>query len=603
MGLGKRVRLLARIYKRAGVTPWLFGIQMLGNAVTSALEGVKVALLLPLGYGLIRHDFSFLRGLVWLRLPGPFQEAAASGGDRPLFFALAGVLVVVVIAKSAFLFVFLKYFSLRRMEYQHRLNAEIFDRYLTYGKRFFDQRSMGELRQAFGFVHQVFQFLEGINGSMRDALTLAVYAIVMFIVSWPMALAVGAGMTVLYMIFEPGMQRIRRISKDQVRAGRAWEQHLYGFFTTHELTLAYEQQDFERQRFSGLLRAEEALGLRTFMERYRMRRAQETGAVFFLLGIIYMIAFVFAPSSDYETTVYLLFLYLAQGVMARTGWILSRFASFAELDEPMRQLMEILSRRQEYEVTGGARRFEGLRDGIRIRGLDFSYTSDRRALKGLDADFLKGKVSALVGPTGAGKSTIAALLMRFYTCPRGMIFVDGVDLCDLEIASWRQRISFVSQNVLIAPGTIGENITYSVPSPVSDARIREVLRQTQLLDFVAGLPLGLDTPVGDVGTLLSGGERQRIAIARALLKDPEILILDEATSSLDSLTEKEVQAAIRSAVVGRTAIVIAHRLSTIQNADCIYVVEHGQCREKGALGELLKRQGTFYHLWQAQQFD
>ena len=208
---------------------------------------------------------------------------------------------------------------------------------------------------------------------------------------------------------------------------------------------------------------------------------------------------------------------------------------------------------------------------------------------------LPGETIALVGTSGAGKSTIASLLLRFYDTSSGSILFDSVDSTSLAMSDLRSQMAMVPQEVILFGGTIRENIAYGKPG-ASEEEISRAAEQANALNFINSFPDGLNTMVGDRGIQLSGGQKQRIAIARAVLKNPSILILDEATSSLDSESEKAVQDALDKLMQGRTSFVIAHRLSTIKKADKILVLKNGRIIERGTHDELLKKAGTYAEL-------
>lgn len=239
---------------------------------------------------------------------------------------------------------------------------------------------------------------------------------------------------------------------------------------------------------------------------------------------------------------------------------------------------------------------------IRFENVNFSYGEHAEALSGVDLEITPGETVALVGASGAGKSTMLNLIPRFYDVTSGRLLIDGVDVREMTLASLRAGVALVTQEPFLFDDTVRANIAYGRPI-ASDADIEASARAADAHDFILALPQGYQTVVGEAGMRLSGGQRQRLAIARAMLKDAPILLLDEATSSLDSESERQVQGALSRLMKGRTSVVIAHRLSTIVDADCIYVVENGQIVESGSHAQLLSRNGVYARLCQAQFTD
>jgi len=237
---------------------------------------------------------------------------------------------------------------------------------------------------------------------------------------------------------------------------------------------------------------------------------------------------------------------------------------------------------------------------IRFDNVTFHYDPDRPILKGVSFEVPAGKTVAIVGPTGAGKSTISRLLYRFYDVSGGAITIDGQDLRDITQASLRSAIGMVPQDTVLFNDTIGYNIEYGRPG-ASAEEVREAARMAQVGPFIETLPKGYDTPVGERGLKLSGGEKQRVAIARTILKAPAILILDEATSALDTKTERDIQSALDLVSANRTTVVIAHRLSTVINADQILVLREGLVAERGTHYQLLAQDGLYAQMWNRQR--
>jgi ATP-binding cassette subfamily B protein len=263
-------------------------------------------------------------------------------------------------------------------------------------------------------------------------------------------------------------------------------------------------------------------------------------------------------------------------------------------------MMSLLKIRPEVEDRPAAPALIVRRGAVAFRNVDFRYDPRRRILADIDFEVPPGASLAIVGPSGAGKSTIARLLFRFYDVDGGTIEIDGQDIRDVTQDSLRRAIGVVPQDTVLFNDTIFYNVAYGRPG-ASRAEIEEAARLARIHDFVAGLPDGYDTMVGERGLKLSGGEKQRVAIARVILKAPQILIFDEATSALDTKTEREIQASLAEVATDRTTLAIAHRLSTVVDADQILVLDHGRIVERGHHRDLLARGGVYAAMWARQQ--
>jgi subfamily B ATP-binding cassette protein MsbA len=243
-----------------------------------------------------------------------------------------------------------------------------------------------------------------------------------------------------------------------------------------------------------------------------------------------------------------------------------------------------------------------LQESIRFEDVHFSYDSSKEVLRGVDFEIKKGEMVAVVGFSGEGKSTLAKLTPRFYDVQSGAIRIDGVDIRKATLKSLRDQISIVTQDTILFDETVASNIAASNDHAPA-GRIEEAARAAYAAEFIEQLPMGYASRIGESGGTLSGGQRQRLAIARALMKDPALLILDEATSSLDTESERAIQKAIEEYVVGRTSLVIAHRLSTVQRADRIVVLDGGRVAEQGTHEELLATPGSLYGRLYRVQFE
>lgn len=265
------------------------------------------------------------------------------------------------------------------------------------------------------------------------------------------------------------------------------------------------------------------------------------------------------------------------------------------------RIYEVLEAQVTVKELPDARELSGFKNSIVFENISFSYPGND-VLTDISLEVKKGQIVAIVGPSGTGKSTLVDLLPRFHDPAKGRILIDNCDIVALRLTSLRQQIGLVTQDVILFNDTIRGNIAYGRPG-ASDKEIEEAASQAHAHDFILHLPGGYDTVIGDRGMKLSGGERQRIAIARALLKNPPILILDEATSQLDSESEHLVQAALDRLMQGRTVFMVAHRLSTVRNAHKIIVLNKGKIAEQGSHSELLNSNGLYRRLYQMQELQ
>jgi ABC-type multidrug transport system fused ATPase/permease subunit len=356
---------------------------------------------------------------------------------------------------------------------------------------------------------------------------------------------------------------------------------------------AFGNEPYETERYGRSILSARALALKSV----RWRGAFVSFIIFCMFGVVVFVVYRAAVLKE-------------QGLMS-VGDITSFVAfsimigaSIAGIPEQVTSLLKAVGATERLmdlhdeaaEPLDGVAAPLAVQGRIEFERVGFHYSSrpDMPVLREVSFRAEPGQRIALVGPSGAGKSTIAALLLRFYEPVSGQVRVDGTPAAELPLAALRDRMAIVPQEVLLFGGSIRENIAYGKPG-ASDADVEEAARRANALDFIRSFPDGLNTVVGERGIQLSGGQRQRIAIARAMLKDPAILILDEATSALDSESERLVQEALEELMKGRTSIVIAHRLSTIRDADRILVLDKGGIVESGTHEELIADVNGLYH--------
>ena len=277
-------------------------------------------------------------------------------------------------------------------------------------------------------------------------------------------------------------------------------------------------------------------------------------------------------------------------------WIGDRWARCIDAASRM---FEILDAKPTVAEPENPVHIENMRGDIEFKNVSFEYEAGRPILKNVSFKVQGGHMFGIVGKTGAGKSTIINLMARLYDVTGGEITIDGVPIKSIPIADLRRNIGIVSQETYLFMGTIADNIRYANPDATID-QVIEAAKSANAHEFITKLPDGYDTQIGRGGVSLSGGERQRISIARAIIQDPNILILDEATASMDTRTERKIQVAIDGLKEGRTIIAIAHRLSTLRDADMLCVIENGELKEMGTHDELMAAEGKYYDLYTLQ---
>ncbi|MFD2672678.1 ABC transporter ATP-binding protein [Marinicrinis sediminis] len=287
-------------------------------------------------------------------------------------------------------------------------------------------------------------------------------------------------------------------------------------------------------------------------------------------------------------------------ILGSVTGLINIYPQMAKGFESIHSVTEVLMSK-DIESYQGKKKCSQLTGKISFEHVHFTYQSGHtHVLNDFHLDVRPGESVAFVGASGAGKSTVLNMILGFHQPTSGQIRVDNIPLSELDMQSYRQHISMVPQHTLLFSGTIRDNITYGLPT-VSEDRLKQVIDMANLHEVIEKLPHGLDTLVGEHGGKLSGGQRQRIAIARALIREPKLIILDEATSALDNVSERHVQRAMQELIKGRTTFIVAHRLSTIRDVDRIVVMEQGRCVEMGSYEELMARRGAFYALHLANQ--
>lgn len=438
---------------------------------------------------------------------------------------------------------------------------------------------------------------------LRQSFAAAGLLFVVMQMDWKLALF---SLTVLPFVFVPTVRlgrKLRRATRKAQDHAAELNQILQETLSGHQVVKSFGAEKIEADRFRKA-----AAKLRSANLRYVAQQAIASPIIEFFgaLTIVGLLTYARAQiaagrlTTGEFTSFVMALLMLYEPVKRLTGI----HNIFQQAIGAAQKVFEYLDRDQLVEEKPNAIKLDGFREGIAIRDLTFRYpsTPDGFCLRDLNLDVKAGEIVALVGPSGSGKTTLAGLIARNYDVNTGSVVIDGHDLRDVTFASLRAQIGVVAQDTFLFNDTVANNIRYGRPE-ASDDEVREAARNAMAVEFIERLPQAFETIIGERGMKLSGGQRQRIAIARALLKNAPILILDEATSHLDTESEMLVQRALSNLMIGRTVIVIAHRLSTVRRAGKIVVLDHGKVAETGTHDTLVNSGGVYQRLHELQYLE
>lgn len=483
------------------------------------------------------------------------------------------------------------------------LRQAMFERLIVYPTSFFDSNRSGSLMSR--FTYDVTQIKEAsanaISTLVRDTISVVGLLGWMFYIDWTMALICMLGAPLIGIIILIIKRRLRKMSRKVQDTMGDIHHVLNECFDGHKVIKLYGGQEVEKQRFFNTINSHRRFAMKFISASAATGPSIQMITAFLLAIIIYL-------ATQQASTDSLL-----------VGDFVSFFAAVAMILGPLKRLAGINEHIQkglaacesvfklldtDIEPQSGNKDLINVKGKIEFKNVSYHYAeSETKALDSINLVVQPGQTIALVGESGSGKTTLANLIPRFYELTSGVIYYDDIDISELSLLSLRRNIAYVSQDVVLFNDTVRNNIAYGDLEDASDEAVWAAAEAACATEFIDGLPEKMSTFIGEDGTRLSGGQRQRLAIARALLKDARLLILDEATSSLDTRSERHIQSALENVKKGRTSLIIAHRLSTIENADHIIVLDKGRIVEQGKHGDLLKLQNHYARLHQVQFFD
>lgn len=582
----------------------LYGLFMVLSVLFTMATALSVADFLKILFGTGDATPVATGNLVALWLDRLYSWLISFGQLKALLL-FSGIIFVLYALKNVFSYLSAVEISIIRTGIVRNLRNRMFHKAMHLPMSYYDHHRKGDVMAR--FTSDMVEYEEGILGSIQMLLTavigMTLYLFMLFYINVKLTLFVLCMLPLVAFVISGISHKLKRSSKI------VQEMNSYLVSLTDEtigglkVIKSYTAIDFSNRRFRASNR--EYTRRRTLM----LRRIDAASPVSDFLGNTIVIGILLFGawlvfSGDQGLTSELFISYVMLFVLMippakdfSTG--LSQIKKGRACADRIEQFLNESSEPSEY-----AERFENAEPSgnlVSLRHVTFSYNPGTPVLDDVSFDVPRGTTLALVGSSGSGKSTIADLLCRFYPCTQGAIMLDGVNINNMPLADLRSRIGVVAQDTLLFNDTVAANIAFGCPN-ATRADIEQAARAAQAHDFIVGLAQGYDTSLGEGGSLLSGGQRQRISIARALLRNPDLLIFDEATSALDTESERLLQATLDEVLRHRSAIVIAHRLSTVVNADCIVVLDHGRVVERGTHTQLMTLNGRYAQLVALQSF-
>ncbi|MBI5585969.1 MAG: lipid A export permease/ATP-binding protein MsbA [Deltaproteobacteria bacterium] len=562
------------------VKPYWFrlAIAMICMAVVAGTTSLMAFLVKP-----VLDDIFFQRNLSTLKLLPPFIVLlyivkGGFGYGQSYLMSFVGQRIVA---------------NLREQLYGHlqKLSLSYFDRTPT---GMLMSRIMNDVNQIQGAVSSA------VTGILKDLFTILGLIGVIFYRDWQLAVLAMLVLPVAVLPIVKFGRKLRRISTQSQKTMAEISIHLHETLAGNRIVKAFGMEDRETQRFKDKNRTFFQLTMKDVSVKSMSSPIMEFLGGIGIAAIIWyggynVIRGYSTPGTFFSFLTALLMLYEPIKHLSGVNNTIQQGLAAAV------RVFEILDLEPEIRDRPGARVLTGVREGLSFKNVSFRYDRDW-VLRDINLEVRAGEVLAIVGTSGGGKTTLVNLVPRFYEVTEGEVLIDGQPVLDLTLASLRAQIGIVTQQTILFNDTVLNNIRYGSPNQGAD-EVRKAARAAYAEDFIERLPEKMETVIGEQGIRLSGGERQRISIARALLKDAPLLILDEATSSLDSDSEAEVQRALENLMQGRTTLVIAHRFSTIRNADRILVMSGGRIVEQGKHEELWELNGEYRRLYEIQFRD
>ena len=576
--------------------PYPFGIAaiiVLGFAASLA-EGFGLSLFLPFLQSLSQPEAATQ---VSSGFPALLDRLFSEVPERWRTVVIPLCIFGAIALKNILLFSNLSLFLWLNAKISHKLRSNIFRQLLMLSDSYLNKQDGGQLLNTLASeTWRTSDALERFVKLVIGGCTVVVFIGLMLLLSWKLTVIVAIAMLLISSFVRGLTWQVKQFGQQAVQTNSQLSVRMCESLAGMRTIRSFGQEDYEQRRFDDASRRVSRIFFKLNVLSITTSPTYEILGAMLVLSIL-VIALAQSWVALPTLLIFVLILYQLQPRIKALG---NDYVTLLGLMGAVDTVLAFLETSDKPYLLSGSRPFSGLQRSIQFENVSFGYNpADNPAIRDISLSIPCGKTTALVGPSGAGKSTLINLLFRFYDPTSGEIRVDSQPLPLLNTADWRQYIALVSQDIYLFSGTVYDNIAYG-RLEASESDVISAAEQANAHEFIDKLPNGYQTAVGDRGVNLSGGQRQRIALARAIVRDPQILILDEATNALDTLSESLIQEALERFSQRRTVIAIAHRLSTIEKADQIVVMKAGRIVEQGNLHQLLDQNGLFSELYRLQ---
>jgi ATP-binding cassette, subfamily B, bacterial MsbA len=587
--MGVILRGLRALFPVLRLQRWVLVVMILLGVLAALSEGLSISLFVPLVQDQMGAQTAGAIG----RLTTLFQGIPS--GHRPLW--IGSTIFVCMVLKNVLSYSYSLVFQSVNASIGHRLRCGILHQLLSVGQSYLDSHDSGKMLNTLATeTWRVSSACAVLASVIINTCMTLIFSILLLLISWKLTLITACLLLFISQIIRHFTQQGKRLGAEATAANEELTQRMLETLEGLQLIRAFGRESHEQHRFELASRQVRKAFFKVERVSALVHPLSEVLTVSLLLAILLVVA-IRTPGQMAVSLTFLVLLYRLQPRVKQLDF--DRVALDA-LSASIEEVRRLLDESDKPYLRSGRRVPASIEKGITFENVSFHYDAGKgAALQQVTCSIKVGETTAFVGPSGAGKSSLISLICRFYDPSSGRLLIDGIALPEFNLAWWRNQIAVVSQEVYLFNATVAENIAYGKLGATHQELV-EAARKAHALEFIEALPEGFETIVGDHGLRFSGGQRQRLALARAFIRDPQILILDEATNSLDLISEGVVQDALEEFGRNRTVLIVAHRISTIMHADKVIVLDLGKVVESGTVTQLLAADGLFSRFYAIQ---